>query len=122
MSAFPSPEWFAELSGRGCAPGPSLAVQLLVTGGPGGDFQAYLRFDDGVVAEAALGTAPAAEVTLTAPVPDADAMASGELDPSVAFMQGRMKTAGDPGLLLELLAHVQACVRRAEGREGRASR
>jgi putative sterol carrier protein len=96
-------------------------VQLLVTGGPGGDLQAYLRFDDGVVAEAALGTAPAAEVTLTVPAPDADAMASGELNPSVAFMQGRMKTAGDPGRLLELLAHVQACVRRAEGREGRAS-
>ena len=33
-------------------------------------------------------------------------MAAGELDPSVAFMQGRMKTAGDPGLVLDVLAAV----------------
>jgi putative sterol carrier protein len=31
-------------------------------------------------------------------------MAAGELDPSVAFMQGRLKTAGDPGLVLDVLA------------------
>ena len=30
-------------------------------------------------------------------------MQQGELDPSVAFMQGRSKAAGDTGLLLQLL-------------------
>jgi putative sterol carrier protein len=47
-------------------------------------------------------------VTLTASYADASAMAAGELDPSVAFMQGRLKTAGDPGLVLDLLACVAA--------------
>ena len=44
-------------------------------------------------------------------------MAAGELDPSVAFMQGRMKTAGDPGLVLDVLAG--RGFRRAEGRATR---
>ncbi|MFI5053630.1 MAG: SCP2 sterol-binding domain-containing protein [Acidimicrobiia bacterium] len=122
MAEFPNPNWISELPGSGHAPGPSLAVQLVVTGGPGGDAKVYLRFDDGVVTEASVGTAPAPDVTLTATAPDAAAMAAGELDPSVAFMQGRMKTAGDPGLLLDLLAHVRGWVKRAGDRGGRASR
>jgi putative sterol carrier protein len=119
---FPTAEWFAELIGAGAAPGPSLVVQLVLTGGPGGDVQAHLRIDDGVVVRASIGSDPAADVALTAPAADAAAMAAGTLDPNVAFMQGRMKTAGDPGLLLELLEHVDRRVRRAGGREGRASR
>src|ERR1700759_2249350 len=115
MAEFPSADWFAELSGAGAAPGPSLGVQLVITGGPDGDLQAYLRIDDGVVALATIGSDPAADVTLTAPAADAAAMAAGTLDPNVAFMQGRMKTAGDPGLLLELLEHVDRSVRRAGG-------
>jgi putative sterol carrier protein len=74
-----------------------------------------------VVVEHASGTLVAPDVTLTATGADATAMAAGELDPNVTFMQGRMKTAGDPGLLLELLAYVRR-VRRAGDREGRASR
>ena len=35
-------------------------------------------------------------------------MAAGDLDPSVAFMRGRMKTAGDPGLVLDVLAAAAA--------------
>ena len=38
------------------------------------------------------------------PPDDAVALQRGETDPSVLFMQGRMKTAGDPGKLLALLA------------------
>jgi putative sterol carrier protein len=41
---------------------------------------------------------------LSFPLADADEMLNGRLDPSVAFMQGRLKTAGDNGLLLALLA------------------
>jgi putative sterol carrier protein len=54
--------------------------------------------------ESALGPATAADVTLTITEEDARAMLSGELDPSVAFMRGTLKTSGDPGLLLRLLA------------------
>jgi putative sterol carrier protein len=122
MAEFPTAEWFAELTGAGAAPGPSLTVQLVITGGPGGDVQAHVRIDDGEVAAAAIGGEAAADVTLTAPAADAAAMAARTLDPNVAFMQGRMKTAGDPGLLLELLEHVDRCVRRAGGRAGPANR
>jgi hypothetical protein len=117
----PSADWLATLLGAGAAPGPSLTVQSVVTGALGGDAEAHLRLDDGVVVEHASGTLVAPDVTLTATSADAAAMAVGELDPNVTFMQGRMKTAGDPGLLLELLAYVRR-VRRAGDREGRASR
>ena len=42
-------------------------------------------------------------MTLTATWSDAVAMERGELDPNVAFMQGRLKVAGSMGLVLELL-------------------
>jgi putative sterol carrier protein len=58
---------------------------------------------DGELRELASGGLPDADVSLTLPLEDAVAMQQGELAPSVAFMQGRMKTAGDPGKLLELL-------------------
>jgi hypothetical protein len=103
-----SEAWVAGFVGRGASPGPTGTVQVVVTGAPDGDGKAHARLDDGVVAEAALGTRPAPDVTFTASYPDASAMAEGELDPSVAFMQGRLKTAGDPGLVLDLLARVAA--------------
>jgi putative sterol carrier protein len=80
-------------------------VQVVVTGkGLPHEGKWYLRLDDGVVAEASAGTIAAPDLTLTVPDVEGAAMAAGELDPSVAFMQGRMKTAGDPGLVLDLLA------------------
>jgi SCP-2 sterol transfer family len=108
MAEFPRAEWFAELVGRGAAPGPSADVQLVVSAGADGDVSAHIRLVDGVVAAAGLGAVASPDVTLTAAAPDAAAIAAGGLDPSVAFMQGRMKTAGDPGCVLELLAYVRA--------------
>jgi hypothetical protein len=101
---FLSEAWVTGLVGSGAAPGPTGTVQMVVTGAPEGDGKFHARVDVGVVAEAALGSRPAPDVTLTASYADASAMAAGELDPSVAFMQGRLKTAGDPGLVLDLLA------------------
>jgi hypothetical protein len=100
--------WVAGFVGRGPPPGPTGTLQVVVTGAPDGDGKFHARVDDGVVAEAALGSRPAPDVTLTASYPDVSAMAAGDLDPSVAFMQGRLKTAGDPGLVLDLLACVAA--------------
>jgi hypothetical protein len=117
-----SAEWLAGLLGSGAAPGPSVAVQLVVTGGPDGDAHAHVRLADGMVAQASPVADAAADVTLTASAADAAALAAGSLDPSVAFMQGRVKTAGDPGLVLDLLGHLRRCVRPAGGRAGRASR
>ena len=44
------------------------------------------------------------DLTLTLTDADARAVVAGELDPSVAFMQGRMKVAGAMAPLLDLLA------------------
>jgi predicted lipid carrier protein YhbT len=49
-----------------------------------------------------------AEVVLTAVAPVAAELASGALDPNVAYMQGRLKTAGDQGALLRVLPHLDA--------------
>ena len=104
MSEFLDDEWIAAWIGRGAAPGPTATVQVVVTGASEGDGKWHVRLDDGVVAEAAAGTVAAPDLTLTVAYPEGAAMAAGELDPSVAFMQGRMKTAGDPGLVLDVLA------------------
>jgi hypothetical protein len=99
--------WIDGWVGAGRAPGGSGTVQIVVTGNQlPNDGKWYVRLDNGVVAEAASGASPAPDVTLTVPYADAVAMADGELDPSVAFMQGRMKTAGDQGLVLDVLAAV----------------
>ena len=46
----------------------------------------------------------AAKVTFTLPQAEARALLGGESQPSVAFMRGRLKTVGDAGLVLALLA------------------
>jgi SCP-2 sterol transfer family len=44
-----------------------------------------------------------ADLTLTLSPDDARSVKDGQLDPSVAFMQGRLKTSGDNALLLSVL-------------------
>jgi SCP-2 sterol transfer family len=44
------------------------------------------------------------DLTLALSPDDAELVKSGRLDPSVAFMQGRLKTSGDNALLLRVLA------------------
>jgi hypothetical protein len=58
------------------------------------------RGDDGLVVAPLQGDAA---VVFTATPADADALAAGKLDLAVAFMQGRVKAAGDGKALLELL-------------------
>jgi hypothetical protein len=55
---------------------------------------------DGLVVAPLEGDAP---VVFTATPADADALAAGKLDLAVAFMQGRVKAAGDNRALLDLL-------------------
>ena len=44
------------------------------------------------------------DLTLGLSWPDAHLVADGELPPSVAYMQGKLKTSGDNALLLSALA------------------
>jgi len=108
VSEFLSDEWIAALEGTGAAPGPSATVQVVVGGTPAGDVKFHLEVTDGVVTAASPGNNSKADVSLTIPHVEAQAMLAGELDPNVAFMRGRMKTAGDAGLLLDLLAATNA--------------
>ena len=100
--------WLEAWVGRGRAPGASGAVEVLVTGLPDGDASWQVRVDDGVVADVAPGAPASADLTLTLPAAIATQVAAGELTVSAAFMQGRMKTAGDVGLVLDVLAAVDS--------------
>jgi hypothetical protein len=108
VSEFLSDEWITGLAGTGRAPGSTATVQVVVGGTPAGDVKFHLTVVDGVVVAAGAGNLPGAEVSLTIPHAEAQAVLAGNLDPNVAFMRGRMKTAGDPGLLLHLLSATAA--------------
>lgn len=104
MAEWLSPAWVEDTTGAvdawpfaGDRPPPPVALTVTVTGGPEGD-TTYLRHwwaADGDVERALAVTVPAAE---------ARAILDGELSPSVAFMRGRLKTSGDPGAVLDVLA------------------
>jgi putative sterol carrier protein len=108
MSGAVDDGWLDGWVGRGRAPGGSGAVQVVVTGLPAGDGSWQVRIDDGVVAEVAPGKPANADLTLTVPATVAGEIAGGGTTASAAFMQGRMKTAGDLGLVLDVLAAVDA--------------
>lgn len=65
----------------------------------------HWRYEAGHVVESAAGP-PSSEpdLSLTLAGPDAADVLSGRVEVSVAFMRGRLKAAGDGGLLLAFLA------------------
>lgn len=102
-----SPEWFDKAKAAAadvvCCPGLSGKIQSQVTGGPEGDASFYWVLEDGEIRDGAQGVIADPDLTLTLPREDAIAVWQGDLDPSVAFMQGRLKAAGSMGILLSLL-------------------
>ena len=83
--------------------GASARVQYVVTGTPDGERRYVVTVVDGQVDEVVLGADDTADVTFTNTYADAQALARGELDPSVMFMQGRTKMAGNMGKVLALM-------------------
>lgn len=81
--------------------GVTATVALQVNGVGGGDRSVIGRWVEGRPVEAA---GAEARVTFSISAADAEEVASGRLSPSVAFMQGRLKTSGDPGLVIAILA------------------
>lgn len=73
---------------------PGERVQVVVTGGPDGDVR--------------LGGTDDPDLVLTTTVDVARELLDGTLDPNVAFMQGRLKTAGDNALLLRILPRARS--------------
>jgi predicted lipid carrier protein YhbT len=102
-----STDWFdrvlALAAGLPERPGLSARIQQQITGGPEGDVSCYWVLEDGRPTSAAVGTVEPADLTLTLAWADAATLQAGSLDPSVAFMQGRMKVAGSMELTLALL-------------------
>jgi hypothetical protein len=102
VAKFLSDEWLETVrSSAGDARADDLSVRLLITVGA---VQVTAVLVDGALEDLALGGRGDEEVTLTLVLDDAVAIQRGDLQPSVAFMQGRMKTAGDPGKVLDILA------------------
>ncbi|MDQ1361577.1 MAG: hypothetical protein QOJ44_1954 [Acidimicrobiaceae bacterium] len=107
MSKWLSQEWFDETRAMAAdqpdRPGATARMQYEVTGGPDGDVKYYWVLEDGHLRESALGVLADAEVTLTTPWADAMAIQKAELDANAAFMQGKVKVAGNMGIVLALL-------------------
>ena len=101
MVAFLSDEWCAAIRADGITLRDS-SVEVVVSGGPAGEVKLVLTIAGGVLS-ASLGGSSGADVSLSLTRDDAVAIAQGQLEPSVAFMQGRMKTAGDNGLVLDVV-------------------
>jgi putative sterol carrier protein len=89
------------------AAGQTVALQQVVTDSPDGDKRYYFKLDDGA-ATIALGEAVGAEATLTQSYETAAAIQKGELNPQNAFMQGKLKIAGNMMKLMQLQGVITA--------------
>ncbi len=108
MSTWLTEQWVATMVAEsGDLAGPSTLsgrIQVDVTGGDAGDAALSLEFAGGKLVGGAMGPGDAPDAVLTLTDVDAQAVLAGDLDSSVAFMQGRMKVAGDMAIVLDLLA------------------
>ena len=89
-------------------PGASAKMQYVVTGGPDGEIKYYWVIENGKLLESQLGAIADADFTMTLTYDDSAAVAQGELDANAAFMQGRMKVAGNMGKLMQLMPLTQS--------------
>jgi SCP-2 sterol transfer family len=108
VSAWLSAEWFEEAlplwSEVPAVSELSARVQCEISGGPEGSAVGHWVLDGGRVADSGPGGVERPDVTLTIAWDDALALHRGEVDPSVAFMRGRLKVAGSMAVMLPLLA------------------
>lgn len=72
-------------------------IRMKVSGGEGGDWHVDFKLGPGEIP-----AQPTTTITVTAA--DAEAMASGALDPMAAFMSGKIQVAGDMALMMQMQA------------------
>jgi hypothetical protein len=107
MAEWLSPEWAAEVAAlhdllppAGDAAGSvSLAFQVA----PRKEVAVHWVYEGGKVVSGGAGPDPEARLVLTLAAADAADLLSGRVEPSVAFMRGRLKASGDGALLLGFL-------------------
>ena len=100
---WPPDEWLGAVvstGGEARADALTATVQFVVTGAPGGEARYFLQFEGGRIVKAERGSLAEADVTFTQTYADAERMQAGDFDASAAFMQGRMKFAGDMAKLM----------------------
>lgn len=117
MVAVLSQEWLDRrrevLGALPSRPGASVRMQHVVAGAPDGQVTYVEVFEDGRLTSASVGSSDDVDITFNETYPDAVAIAKGELDLHVGFMQGRVKAAGNIGALLAVLPATQSEEHRA---------
>lgn len=107
MARYLSPEWHdAAIALAADYPpriGASARMAYVVSGSPSGEVKYFQIVEDGRISSQGLGDCPTPDFTVTTTWDDSVKIMTGELDANVAFMQGRMKVAGNMGKLMALL-------------------
>jgi alkyl sulfatase BDS1-like metallo-beta-lactamase superfamily hydrolase len=107
MTKYLSQEWLDEArglaAGQPARPGATARIQWLVAKGPEGDVAYWWQLEDGRLVESSLGKLDEPDITLSLSYEDSAKIQRGELDANAAFMQGRMKVAGNMGTFMQLL-------------------
>ena len=112
MSKFLSEEWAAEVTAAlGQHPGfknaigsAELGIQFIVSDGPDGNAEYYLKSAGGA-SIMAVGALENADVTVRQSYDTASAISKGELNTQTAFMTGKVKVSGN---LAKLMMHQSA--------------
>jgi len=89
-------------------PGATARMQYVVTGSPDGDVKYFTVIENGKITDNQLGEDANAEFTLSSTYDDSVRVLKGELDANAAFMQGKMKVAGNMAKLMSLMPLTQS--------------
>jgi predicted lipid carrier protein YhbT len=107
MTRYLSQEWLDRARGLAAGQperaGATARIQWLVGKGPDGDIAYWWQLENGRLVDSALGKLADPDITLSLSYADSVKIQKGDLDANAAFMQGRMKAAGDMGTFLQLL-------------------
>ncbi len=107
MAKYLTQEWLDEgrelAKGQPDRPGASAKMQYVLSGGPDGELKYYWVLEDGKLLESQLGEIDEPDFTMSMSYDDSVLVQKGELDVNAAFMQGRVKVAGNMGKLMQLM-------------------